>query len=164
MVIICISLICWSWNSNTLATSCKELTHLKRPWCWERLKTGGEGEDRGWDSWMASPTQWTWVWVNSWSWRWTGKPGMLQSMKSQRVWHNWATELNWTERMEICPEVKKVQAVLLKFSLSYLFMCPLCGPKGFVPEQIFPPLGRKQKCPSGCRGGGNTYKVTWRDG
>ena len=56
---------CWNWNSNILATWCKELTHLKRPWCWERLRAGGEGDDRGWDGWMASPTQWTWVWVNS---------------------------------------------------------------------------------------------------
>ena len=68
---------CWSWNSNSLATWCEELTHLKRPWCWERLKAGGEGDDRGRDGWMASPTQWTWVWVNSGSWRWTGRPGML---------------------------------------------------------------------------------------
>ena len=59
---------CWSWNSNTLATWCEELTHLKRPWCWERLRAGGEGDDRGWDGWMVSPTQWTWVWVNSGSW------------------------------------------------------------------------------------------------
>ena len=58
---------------------CKEPTHLKRPWGWERLKVG-EGDDRGWDGWMASPTQWTWVWVSSRSWWWTGKPGMLQSM------------------------------------------------------------------------------------
>ena len=70
---------------------------LKRPWCWEGLKAGGEGDDRGWDGWMASPTQWTWVWVNSGSWWWTGRPGMLQSMGLQRVGHNWATELNWTE-------------------------------------------------------------------
>ena len=55
---------CWSWNSNTLATWCKELTHLKRPWCWERLRAGGEGDDRGWDGLMASSTQWTWVWVD----------------------------------------------------------------------------------------------------
>ena len=48
---------CWSWSSNTLATWCKELTYWKRPWCWERLKAGGEGDDRGWDGWMASPTQ-----------------------------------------------------------------------------------------------------------
>ena len=87
---------CWSWNSNTLATWCKELTHLKRPWCWERLKAWGEGDDRGWDGWMASPTQWRWVWVNSGSWWWTGRPGMPWSMGSQRVGHNWATELNWT--------------------------------------------------------------------
>ena len=82
-------------NSSTLATWCKELTHVKRPWCWERLKVGGEGDDRGWDGLMASPTWWTWVWVNSGSWWWTGKPGVLQSMGSQRVRHGWATELNW---------------------------------------------------------------------
>ena len=56
---------CWNWNSSTLTTWCKVLTHWKRPWCWERLRAGGEGDDRGWDCWMASPTQWTWVWVNS---------------------------------------------------------------------------------------------------
>ena len=88
---------CWSWNSNTLATWCEELTHLKRPWFWERLKVGGEGDDRGWGGWMASPTQWTWVWVSSRSWRWTGRPGVLQSMRSQRVGHDRVTELNWTE-------------------------------------------------------------------
>ena len=74
---------CWSWSSNPLATWCKELTHLKRPWCWERLKAGGEGDNRGWDGWMASATWWTWVWVSSGSW-WTGKPGMLQSMGFSR--------------------------------------------------------------------------------
>ena len=86
---------CWSWNSNTLATWCEDLTHLKRPWCWERLRAGGEGDDRRWDGWMASLTQWTWVWVNSGSWWWTGRPGMLQFMGSQRVRQDWAT--NWTE-------------------------------------------------------------------
>ena len=85
----------WSWNSNTLVTWCEELTHLKWPWCWERLKVGGEGDDRGWDGWMASLTQRTWVWVNSGSWWWTGRPGMLQSMGLQRVGHNWVTELNY---------------------------------------------------------------------
>ena len=94
---------CWSWNSNTMATWCKELTHWKRPWCWERLKAGGEGDDRGWDGWMASPTQWTWVWASSGSW-WTGKPGMLQYMGSQRVRHDWTTQLNWTE-LKIVPIV-----------------------------------------------------------
>ena len=78
---------------NTLATWCKELTHWKRPWCWERLKAGGEGDNRGWDGWMALPTRWTWVWVNSGSWWWTGSPGVLQSMGSQRVGHDWASEL-----------------------------------------------------------------------
>ena len=84
---------CWSWNSNTLATRCKELTHLRRPWCWERLKAGGEEDDRGWDGWMAWPTQWTWVWVGSGSWWWTGRPGVLWFMGLQRVGHDWATEL-----------------------------------------------------------------------
>ena len=74
----------------------KELTHLKRPWCWERLKARGEGDERGWDGWMTSPTQRTWVWVNSRSWWWTGRPDVLLSMGSQRVGHNWANELNWT--------------------------------------------------------------------
>ena len=68
-----------------LATWCEELTPWKRPWCWERLKVGREGGDRGWDRWMASPTRWMWVWVNSGSWWWTGRPGVLQSMGSQRV-------------------------------------------------------------------------------
>ena len=67
---------CRSWNSNTLATWCKELTHWKRPWWWERLKVG-EGDDRGWDGWMASLTRWTWVWASSGSWCWTGRPGVL---------------------------------------------------------------------------------------
>ena len=92
-----------------LATWCEELTHLKRPWCWERLKAGGEGNDRGWDGWMASPTWWTWVWASSRNWWWTGKLGMLQSMGStnsqtrlsdwiklnfwisRRILHHWAT-------------------------------------------------------------------------
>ena len=85
---------CWSWNSDTLATWCEELTHLKRPWSWERLRVGGEGDNRGWDGWMASLTRWTWVWVNSRSWWWTGRPGVLWFMGLQRVKHDW---LNWTE-------------------------------------------------------------------
>ena len=90
---------CWSWNSNTLATWCGELTHLKSPWCWEILRAGGEGDDRGWNRWMASPTQWTWVWVDSGSWWCIERPAALRFMGSQRVGHNWATELNWTEPM-----------------------------------------------------------------
>ena len=77
------------------ATWCKELTHWKRLWCWERLKVGGEGDNnRGLDSLMTSPTQWTWVWASSMSWWWSGNPGVLQSMGLQRVRHNWVTELN----------------------------------------------------------------------
>ena len=75
----------------------RRVDSLERPWCWEGLGAGGEGDDRGWDGWMASLTQWTWVWVNSGSWWWTGRSGMLQSMGSQRVGHDWATELNWTD-------------------------------------------------------------------
>ena len=75
----------------------QELTHWKRPWCWERLRAGGEGDERGWDGWMASLSQWTWVWAGSRHWWWTGKPGLLQSMRSQRDGHDWMTGLNWTE-------------------------------------------------------------------
>ena len=80
---------------------CEELTPLKRPWCWERLKAGGEGDDRGCDGWMASPTQWTWVWASSRSWRWTGRCGVLWFMVSQRVRHDWMTELNWQYKIHV---------------------------------------------------------------
>ena len=97
----------------------RRVTHLKRPWCWERLRARGEGDDRRWDGWMASPTQWTWVWVNSVSWRWTGRPGMLQSMGLQRVGHDWATELNWTD-------------------LSLILFCHLSSHWGILPESAKP--------------------------
>ena len=77
----------------TLATSCEQLTHWKRLWCSEGLWAGGERDDRGWDGWMASLTRWTWVWVNSGSWWWRGRPVVLWFMGSQRVRHDWATEL-----------------------------------------------------------------------
>ena len=85
---------------NTLATWCKELTHLKRSWCWERLNTGAEVGNRRWDGWMASLTWWTWIGASSRSWWWTGKPGVLQSLGSQRVGHDWVTELNWTDKIK----------------------------------------------------------------
>ena len=88
----------WSWNSNTLATWCEEPTHWKRPWCWEKLKAGGEGDYRGWEGFIASPTQCTGVWASSGSWWWTQKPGVLQSMGSQRDRHDWVTELNWMHK------------------------------------------------------------------
>ena len=70
-------------------------------WCWEGLGTGGKGDDRGWDGWMASLTQWMWVWVNSGRWWWTGKPGVLRFMGPQRVGHDWETEVNWTDIMPL---------------------------------------------------------------
>ena len=79
-------------NSNALATSCEELTHWKRLWCWEGLGAGGEGDDRGWDGWMASSTRWTWVWVNPRSLWWAGRPGVLRFMGLQRVRQDLATE------------------------------------------------------------------------
>ena len=88
---------CWGWNPNTLATLCEELTHWKRLWCWEGLGARGEGDDRGWDGWMQSLTRWTWVSVNSGSWWWTERPGVLRFMGSQRVGHDWVTDLIWSD-------------------------------------------------------------------
>ena len=82
--------------------------HLKRPWCWEKLRVGGEGDDRRWDGWMASPTQWTWVWVDSGSWWWTGRSDMLQFMGSQRVRHDWATELDCGEMIVKMQKLKVI--------------------------------------------------------
>ena len=90
---------CWSWNSRTLATSYEELTHWKRLWCWEGLRAGGEGDDRGWDGWMASLTRWMWVWVNSGSWWWTREAWLAAIhgvAKSRTRLSDW-TELDWTE-------------------------------------------------------------------
>ena len=93
-------------NSNTLATWFEELTHWKRPWCWERLKAGGEGNDRGWDGWMAFPTQWTRIWASS---------GMLQYMGSQKVRYNWVTELNWTYSF------KAIEAMYAYYFLKFIY-------------------------------------------
>ena len=89
---------CWSWSFNTLATWCKELTHWKRPWCWEKLKAGGEGDDRGWDGWMTSLIQWTLVWVRS---------GVCDGQESLAFCHPWGhkeldttEKLNWTEHSQ----------------------------------------------------------------
>ena len=125
---------CWSWNSKTLATWWEELTHQKRPWVWERLRGGGDGDDRGWDGWMASPTRWTWVWVNSGSCWWSGRPGVLRFMESHRVGHDWATELNWTAqvagREEDCSTGKLSSVVfggLRVLRISGLFSTILCS-------------------------------------
>ena len=98
---------------NILAAWCEELTHLKRPWCWERLKAG-EVDDRGWDGWMASPTQCTWAGVNSRSWWWTGRLGVLRIMGSQTVRHDWATTVNWTELPRAAASPLKVIPAMLK--------------------------------------------------
>ena len=97
---------------------------------WDGLGAGGEGDDRGWDDWMASPTPWTWVWVNSGSWWWTGRPGMLRFMGSQRVGHDWATELNWTlgkghSETEVFPPFKRKRERLNGSYLSPLCLTPL---------------------------------------
>ena len=83
-------------NSSTLATWFEELTHLKRSWCWELLKAGGEVVNRGWDGWMASPTQWTWIWVNFASCWWTGRPGMLLPWAHKES--DMSQQLKWTEK------------------------------------------------------------------
>ena len=121
---------CWSWHSNTLDTWCKELTHWKRPWCWERLKARGEGDSIGWDGWMASLTQWTWV---SRNWGWTGRPGVLQSMGLKRVGHDWATELNWivlSDLMHVlyhmqCLKQLKSSILCHQFATTWLFVVSL---------------------------------------
>ena len=83
---------CWSWSSSILVIWCEQLTHWKSPWCWERLRAEGEEGIRGWDGLIASLMQWTWTWANSERWWGTGRPGVLQSMGSQRVGHDWAIE------------------------------------------------------------------------
>ena len=85
---------CSNWNSNTLATWCEGLTHLKRPWCWERLKAGGEGDDRGWDGWMAPLNQWTWVWVDLGVGDGQGGPACCDSWGRKES--DTTERLNWT--------------------------------------------------------------------
>ena len=92
---------CWSWISNTLATWYEELSPWKRPWCWKRLKAGGEGDDRGWDGWMASLTRWTSVWANSRSWWWTGKLVCCSPWGRREL--DTTEQLNWlTDNMGKC--------------------------------------------------------------
>ena len=113
---------CWNWSSNTLGTRCEELTHWKRPWCWERLKAGRERDSRGWDGCMASPTRWTWVWVNSRSWWWTGRAWCAAV---HRVTKSWTLLSDWSElkatvsKQTICSKVY-ITAQISKF-LPQLF-------------------------------------------
>ena len=89
---------CSSWNSNTLAPWCEELTHWKRPWCWERLKAEGEGDSREWDGWMASPPWCTWLWARSRTWWWTGTLVCCSLWGLKESWLSDWTELSWTYR------------------------------------------------------------------
>ena len=117
-----------------MATSCEELTHWKIPCCWEELGAGGEGDDRRWDGWVASPTQWTWVWVDSGSWWWTGRPGVLRFMGSQSQKQlNYWTELNWKRcRPNIFSDIIVARATCTcaqsscRISLFLLISWPLC--------------------------------------
>ena len=100
---------------------------FKRPWCWERLKAGGEGDDRGWDSWLASLTWWTWVWSSSRSWWWTGKPGLLQSIGLQRIGDEWVTELKWTDGFYRVQQRSYSIAIIHSFNKKFI-ECQLYAP------------------------------------
>ena len=107
----------------------QKLTHSKRSWWWERSKAGGEGDGRGWDGWMASPTWWTWVWASSGSWWWTGKPSVPKSVGSQRVGYDRATELNWTlQNLSFalhgrCKLFKSIMNLNILLHVLKLFLC-----------------------------------------
>ena len=123
---------CWSWNSNTLANWCKQPTHWKRPWCWEKLKARGEGDYRWQDCWMASPNQWIWVWANSGRWWRTEKPGVLQFMGSKRVGHGLVTQqqrgkylssvTSWWHRA-LCSQSGRCQPMSVASLLTVLAVC-----------------------------------------
>ena len=130
-----------------LVTWCEELTHLKRPWCWERLKAGGEGADRRWDGWVASATQWTWVWVSSGSWWWTVKPGTLQSMGWQRVGHDWVTGLNWTDPQDAWGNIQHPNLSVQRHAYATLWEVYLFTASDlydFVSRSFWPDQGKKR--------------------
>ena len=142
-------------TGDTLATWCEELTHWKRPWCWERLKAGRKGGDRRSGGWMASPTKWTWVWASSRSWWWTGKPGVLQPMGSHRVRHNWATRLNWWQTDELFdsrplfgrqrPQRKEELGVGMVFASKVTWIWILLMlPSSHVTLSVSPPLSKRR--------------------
>ena len=98
-------------EANTLATWCKELTHQKRPWCWERLKAGGEGDNRGWYGWMASPTQRTWVWASSGSWWWTGNLACCSPWGHRES--DMTERLNWSDHQKFITSISSLQLLLV---------------------------------------------------
>ena len=133
--------------------SCKWATGLPRlPHCSVcilylkvyRQGAEGEGDDRGWDGSMASLTRWTWVWVNSGSWWWTGRPGVLRFMGSQRVGHNWATELSWTDwiTLQYCIgfAIHQHESVLLR----------LCSSNFTKIKRAYAAAKSLQSCPTLC--------------
>ena len=134
----------WSWNSNTLGTSWEAVTHWKKPWCWEGLGAGREGDDRWWDGWMASPTWWTWVWVNYGSLWWTGRSwcaAIHGVTKCQTRLSDW-TELNWccSLRLQNFPQTHLWECFLVFGNFSS-FKTPFPGwitvPTSFVSPFIF---------------------------
>ena len=150
----------WSWSSNMLATWCKQLTHWKRPWCWERLKAGGEGDNRGQDGWMASSIKSTWMWANSERYWRTGKPGVLQAMGLQRIEHDWVTEHHQaidvcdTPLRDLCKTKKKKKAklwVVVSASLEHrLWLTPcLWGSCSLSLASAITVLSRESMCCAG---------------
>jgi len=125
-------------------TKQQTLVYWERLWCWEGLRAGGEGDDRGWDGWMASLTRWTWVWVNSRSWWWTGRPGVLRFMGSQRVGHDWVTEL--TDWLTSVSSHESTDPIMKTPSLW-----PNCLPKAPSPNSMpkHVDLGEALKCSHG---------------
>ena len=105
---------------------------IGKDWCWEGLGAGGEGDDRGWDGWMASLTRWTWVWVNSSSWWWAGRPGVLLSMGLQRVGHDWVTELNWLNvyKYQLHPLVRVLIILVMIYYVLLHLIFSLYTPEG----------------------------------
>ena len=127
-----------------LATWWEEPTHWERPWCWERLRAGGKGDDRGWDGWVASLTQWTWVWANSRRWWKTGKPGMLQSRSSQSVRQNWATEQQLSELLKT-PVVFHMFGLCDLLPISFKSLQFNSAAPDTIPKS---PLQSREQCPS----------------
>ena len=122
----------WCWSSNTLVTWWEELSQWKRPWCWQRMKTGGEGDNRGWDGCIASPSLWTWVWVSSVSWWWTGRPGVLQSMgrkesgRTERL--NWKVQIYSNIQYHVSSkEYSNGNAYFWKNNCTLLHLAPKCS-------------------------------------
>ena len=119
----------WSWSSNTLATWCEEPTHWKRTGCWERMKTRGDGDNRGWDGWMASLIQWTWVWASSRSWWRTGNPGVLQSV-GHRVRYDWAAE---QQQLSVC----RVSTILRRIFYCFSIFSDVIRKQRYITPECF---------------------------